>query len=668
MPSNPSNPSSAVVVGVASRRMSLVLWLIIGAGLLWLLAQAGAIPAGASAALAGSETLVLRRASFIVADSDTLPPDDAGWQATALPHRLARPGGADLTGYWYKADFALPPAGPLSGTRQPLWLYLPRINGGGAIFINGALVTAMPSADPVTHVRLLDPHLFLLPPSVLHAGLNQIGLHFASREPRTSVGVLEVGTESAVRPRFEQRLFIESTTAEISSAVCLMAAVGLLGFWLRRPQERIYGLFALCLLFWGVRTLVMRWPVVPIAYLLEWRLAYYVAHSGFVVSISIFTLHFSQKSKPFFERCLIGYAVAGCLVFAIFGIGLRGAMDSYWQLPFFLCGLYCLMQLAFFASKQRAHSSLAMGLAMLLALGLAMHDFAVQEGWFLLTDIYLMHLGVPVFLLVMAGMLLERFVGSLHSAAAANERLAVRVSEREAELARSYERLGHLERAHGATEERQRIMQDMHDGVGSQLLTTMAIVGRGTASRTDTMALLQACLDDMRLAIDSLAPDDPDLLPALGNFRFRMQARFAAAGITLAWRNHAIPDALELGTHAGLQVLRILQEALANVLKHAQAVHVTVDVYFTPQRLRIRVVDDGVGFARSEEGGEEGGRGGRGLVNMQDRAARLGATLQIDRLDCGTALTVEIPLAPAATATPATTGARQFAGSASGNA
>ena len=445
-----------------------------------------------------------------------------------------------------------------------------------------------------------------------------------------------------IRARFERRLFLETTTADTSAAICLMAGLVALAFWLRRTEERLYGLFALSLLFWGLRTIAMRWPALPIAYLAEWRLAFYICQGGFVAAISIFTLNFSRTRMPRLERFIVGYAVAGCAAFAVVGMPLRPFMDSYWVLGLFAPAMYCIGHLALWAARQRGRSSLAMGAAMLLALALCMHDFAVQEGWFQLNDIYLMHLGIPAFLLVMAGVLSDRFLDSLQTVESVNERLALRIGERERDLALAHARMGQLERIHGATEERRRIMQDMHDGVGSQLLTTMAIVERGSASRGDTVALLQECLDDMRLAIDSLALDQPDLLPALDNFHRRMQARFGDAGIRLAWQNHDLPPTLELGAHAGLQVLRILQEALANVLKHARAVTVTVDLHYTAQGLSIRVGDDGVGFTTAEAGAAPA-QAGHGLANMQRRAARIGATLTIERLAAGTCLELAIP-------------------------
>lgn len=249
-----------------------------------------------------------------------------------------------------------------------------------------------------------------------------------------------------------------------------------------------------------------------------------------------------------------------------------------------------------------------------------------------------MHLGIPSFLMVMAGILSDRFLDSLKKVESANEHLAVRVTEREAELAISYDRLRKLERDHATTEERQRIMQDMHDGVGSQLLSTLIIVKRGATTQNDTVALLQDCLDDMRLVIDSLSPTDSDLLSVLGNFRFRMESRFKEMGLVLQWRSHDMPDSCEAAPHAGLHVLRILQEALANILKHAQGKNVIVDLHFSPGSLQIHITDDGVGFSTVDKST------GRGLRNMQARAQKIGASFNIEHLSPGTLVRLNIPI------------------------
>ena len=297
----------------------------------------------------------------------------------------------------------------------------------------------------------------------------------------------------------------------------------------------MYGILAACALFWGVRTFVFRIPVVPMEYWVPWRFFYYFTTGGFIVCITIFILRFSQSGPRALVRFLLAYWLLGCGVFLLIGSPARTVMDAWWTVGFLPFTVYGTIRLVDFAVRRKTASSIAMVFAILFALALTLHDFSVQHNLFGLDEFYLLHLGIPAFLLVMASVLLDRFIRTLHQSDITAEQLAARVAEREAELAQSYERLRKLERDHATAEERQRIMQDMHDGVGSQLLSSLLMVERSAVSRSDIISLLQECLDDMRLVIDSLSPDEPDLLPVLGNLRFRMEPRLAKLGLVSTW-------------------------------------------------------------------------------------------------------------------------------------
>jgi signal transduction histidine kinase len=117
-----------------------------------------------------------------------------------------------------------------------------------------------------------------------------------------------------------------------------------------------------------------------------------------------------------------------------------------------------------------------------------------------------------------------------------------------------------------------------------------------------------------------------------------MEARFKAMGVDLRWSNHGLPDSLQIVPHTGLQVLRILQEALTNVVKHARASMVDVRLTFSPDSIDIRIADDGVGF------GGQVSRAGRGLDNMRTRAKKIGAWFDIEHLSVGTAVHLKLPL------------------------
>jgi signal transduction histidine kinase len=313
-------------------------------------------------------------------------------------------------------------------------------------------------------------------------------------------------------------------------------------------------------------------------------------------------------------------------------------MDAWWTLGFLPFTFYSVLVLFMFARRTRSASAAAMLVAVGFAFMLALHDFAVQHGLFGFEEFYLLHLGIPAFLLVMAVVLLERFLKTLALADSMQEDLTARLAERERELLDSHERLRRLERANATAEERQRIMQNLHDGVGSQLITSLMLVKGGSASQTEMVTLLQECIDEMRMALDSLSVEDDDLLPVLGSFRARISPRFSAIGLQLIWINERLPELVQVAPDASLQVLRILQEALANVLKHAKAAAVTVTVGTETDTLIISVKDDGVGVETSTAGR------GYGAVNMHRRAEMIGGSLNIAADATGTTVRLSVPL------------------------
>lgn len=574
----------------------------------------------------------IKQAEFIISDSPTVPPSSAKWQSVSLPHHVPKPVNHALIHYWYKATF------DVGDTRESLWILFPQLLSGGDVYVNDTLIGKKPWSNEQIEVRWYLPALWLIPPLSLHKGVNEIEVRLAIREPFTSFGEIDIGPEAIQRSTFYKLLFWEDTTAAVSTALCLLAGLFLIVFWIRRPQEKLYGLFGVCVLFWGMRTVLLREPIVMMDYFLLWRLAYYFCTAGFIVWISIFMCKYSGRNSAVYNSVLIGYWLIGCAAFAIFGMPIRHFLEAYWLAGFLPLNLYAVFCILMYAGRQRTHNAVSMGLAILFALGLSVHDLVVQEAWVDWPEIYLMHLGIPAFLLVMLWMLMDRFLDSLAQVESINEQLEMRVAARERDLEQSYDQLRKLERSHAASEERHRIVQDMHDGVGTQLLSTLMVAQGAELSQKTLVGLLQECLDDMRLVIDSLTPDDRDLLPVLGNFRFRMESRFRAIGLSLEWCNHAMPELLELDPDVGLQVLRILQEALANILKHAQAKNVVVELFFDPNSLRIRVTDDGCGF------NENLLSTGRGVGNMRARAQKIGAEFNIKQLSPGTEMALDVAL------------------------
>jgi two-component system, NarL family, sensor histidine kinase UhpB len=218
-----------------------------------------------------------------------------------------------------------------------------------------------------------------------------------------------------------------------------------------------------------------------------------------------------------------------------------------------------------------------------------------------------------------------------------NQILAAELVQQNAKLEASYEAQKQLLEREVMLVERQRIVRDMHDGIGGQLLGLMMQVRGGGASPVEVEQGLQASIADLRLIVDSMDSAEEGLAETLRAFEHRVRSQIEAAGIALDFFAE-VAEAVDLGPRPTLQVLRILQEAVTNAMRHSGARRITVkSLAPAGGPIRIAISDDGTGLP-------EGYRRGRGLTSMETRARNLGGALTIDSGPGGTRLSLEVPI------------------------
>jgi two-component system sensor histidine kinase DegS len=201
-------------------------------------------------------------------------------------------------------------------------------------------------------------------------------------------------------------------------------------------------------------------------------------------------------------------------------------------------------------------------------------------------------------------------------------------------------------------EERRRIAREIHDGVAQSLgylnLKTKVVSDSLTSQDTvkaitelnDIRRVVQDTYDDIRESIDQLSTEirNQPIIPTLSNY----VGEFGSNNGIKAKFNVARPFP-QLSPVAELQLLRIAQETLTNVRRHAEASEVEVRMENSDQAVEMLVKDDGKGFIIEEI--EESPPGYHGLNIIRERAEGLGGTVDISTAPGeGTAVMVTLPL------------------------
>jgi signal transduction histidine kinase len=111
-----------------------------------------------------------------------------------------------------------------------------------------------------------------------------------------------------------------------------------------------------------------------------------------------------------------------------------------------------------------------------------------------------------------------------------------------------------------------------------------------------------------------------------------MEPRLAHAGVTLDWKVAPAAKSPDLSSAQVLHVLRIVQEAVTNALKHARPSRLQICFQDDGARWTLSIVDDGTGFAPSKS------HSGNGLNNMRTRSLQAGLALAVDSSSNGTSI------------------------------
>jgi signal transduction histidine kinase len=245
-------------------------------------------------------------------------------------------------------------------------------------------------------------------------------------------------------------------------------------------------------------------------------------------------------------------------------------------------------------------------------------------------------IGVPLGLSIILS-LAKQAAEARKTVTQSNEILAAKLTEQNAELARSYDAQKQMLGRQVMLEERQRIVRDMHDGIGGQLLGLMMQVRSGGVEQKQVEEGLQSSIADLRLIVDSMDSAEEGLAETLRSFEHRVRVQVEAAGMTFKAEHGLDEGKPGPGPRPTLQILRILQEAVTNAMRHSGATEIALSSHEDADgMIHISISDNGKGLPAEI-------KGGRGLTSMRSRAAAVGGALEIQSESSGTTLLLTLP-------------------------
>ncbi|HVE51939.1 MAG TPA: ATP-binding protein, partial [Ramlibacter sp.] len=441
----------------------------------------------------------------------------------------------------------------------------------------------------------------------------------------SALSTLWIGTEDALLWRHRVRTFLQADLIAQSSAAFLILGLFSFAVWCVRRHEPMYALFFAASL--GHLGRMLHYVVGDHPPLLpdDW-FGWMTVNSVGWVMMCVFAFAFQVHGRRMTRTATaIVVLIALCSLLTL-------------PVPLLLPHLHAILPLVYMviaalttaiavsglwaSYKARSREGLLLFGWFSLNVPAGVHDLLLQNYRIDIERVYLAPYTSTGLFLIFIVLVYRRYIGALRGMEAANASLESRLAERERALTASHEQLRELERQQTLTAERQRLMQDMHDGIGSSLVSALRMVERGEANAGTTAQVLQQCIDDLKLAIDSLETTDTDLLGLLAAIRFRLAPRLQAAGIELRWSVRDLPALPWLDPQTALHVLRILQEVLANILKHSRASLIDVATDDAGAEVLVRIRDNGAPFTPGDAA--PAGRG-KGLSNIRQRAQALRA-------------------------------------------
>jgi len=557
---------------------------------------------------------------------DTSPPaapknpktvDEAAWKNAQMPDRWSQSRPQHSGGVWYRAqvNFANQP-------QTPWGLYLPRVIMNAEVWVNGNLVGRAGRMEAPLTRHWNTPLLFSTPGTSWQVGMNTVHIRVVGfSEGGAGLAVPRLGRYDLMAADFESQKFWQNDLVYACNIGVIVLGLYVLAIWVRKRERVDYGYFSLGAILWGMGNfnMTIREPMMSES---AWETTVYVCTVWALLSLCLFTLRFSNRMPRGVERIVWVYSLLFALFLAFTGPTVAVQYGKFGLLPVLILGAWSMWQGALFVRSTGVGDYKLLALVQAMTLCLGLHDWLIQIGRMPFETAYGLPFIAPLLVATLGWLIAGDYARVQSDLKTLNTELTDRIRAKEMALRESFAKLAELEKERVLSQERTRIMRDMHDGVGMHLSSALRQIQSGRYGAALVEQTLRDSLDHLKLTVDSMNFHAGDVGALLGSLRYRLGPRLEAVGLNLRWD---VPD-LPSWPNGHVENLRHVQyivfEALSNALQHTQATELWLSATSDAQHIEVSIIDNGVGYDPAQLSQ------GKGIRGMQQRADILGASLQ----------------------------------------
>lgn len=538
-----------------------------------------------------------------------------------------------------------------SSLTTPFAMYVPRLGNRFAVVMNGKKIAESALFGDSQADSAQRPYFLKLPAELITVSHNIIVFHLEGEKNRfAGLSKVHIGAEQEIYSRYSQRYDLQTAGSfAVMVASILFAFLSLL-FW-RATKEKSYILFAVLCVLWSIRTSYAVIARAPFEYH-WWTFIVDASYAGVVSCIVLFCIYtLNLRFKKTLLSITAGFLGLSLVLIFWHAFGEVNTVRQWWA--FLMLGFVALMSVmvisAWYFNRSPASAALASAGAIALMLGAYDHVtvFYSKDGY---GSFAIARYAILFFLMAMAWILADQFLRLLSREKTMRREVADELRVKKALLEKELAEKEVLINQSAHDLERQRLLQDLHDGMGLQLNGLMGLVEHGTLDRSELTSEVRTTLEQLRVMMDGTESFDGTLAELFGHVRYRVETRLSRHAMELVWVCQlASIDETNVNPASALNLQRVMFELCTNIIKHAKATRVNVDIQVlvkadAKNELRIVVTDDGIGVAGSRDVNTHD-LAGAGTQSIKRRVSELNARYEItSNMPKGMRHVIDVPI------------------------